>query len=1520
MSLRRYRIDLPTRLLRGGRLLLIGLLLALGIVWLTGEQVRAESEAELARATEFRERVQPLLERYCHGCHAGDLVEAEVDLAAFTTLADLQRQPRLWLRIRSMLESGQMPPKEANQPTDEERRWLQNWVRAFLTREAEAQAGDPGPLLLRRLNNEEYNYTIRDLTGVDSLDPTSEFPVDGAAGEGFINTGAGQAMSPALVTKYLDAAKAVASHVVLLPNGIRFSPATTRRDQTDEMLGRIQAFYRQFTEDGGGATVNLQGIQFNTNQGGLLPIKRYFAALLEERQAIHAGQKTVAQVAQARNLSPRYLDTLWNQLESPQAKPASWLLSTLRQKWQQASPTEVESLVAWVGETQKTLWKFNSVGQLTEGGKQKVWMEPVSPLIKQQELRISLTKDFLQARRAATASPSSPATAAPQLANSQPQQPSPMPMPTGGSSASEAMLAGSRSGEMVVYLTAQGLEAGGKEALVVWQRPRLEYPAAADGSVHPPLLLRDLPGLIPRIEQTIQAEIPRTVRYLEALASAPHMGLSFEELASKTALDATLLKRWSELVGLGLELPRDIRGHFTAKLTQAQGYADVNGWGTPQTPNLLTNRSRAAIQFLTLTVPARGVVVHPSPAEESLVIWRSPMKGAIRIDARVADADDKCGNGLAYRLELVAESGRSVLAEGVLNSGGQQAIQLDQKYEIAEGDLVQFVINARDRNHACDTTHVELTLREQGGAERKWDLATDVVDRILESNPLPDAYGQEGVWHFCASGASSPPPSKIVPGSALAEWRAGVKQNSSLADLRKLAERVQEVLTTPYRGSLSKADQEQGRMINDWRGPLQWTTLALQRGVQTATTPPAKADSQSSVKSQAESKNATINNTTNTTTINKANNTTTTQATQTTSPVEADAATATAKLAANAGVFPMLPGDFGKHPGGAVIDDASLCRAAPHQLELRLPAELAEGADLVMSVALHASSQPAAGVQVSLEKRAMESPSWRPSLPILVGPSGEAAADLEAALADFRNVFPPALCYARIVPVDEVVTMTLFFREDEMLQRLMLNETQIAELNRLWDELFYVAQEPIALTVAFEQIYEFATQDRPDLVKAFGPMRAPINERAERFRQRLVATEPAHLEAVLKFADRAWRRPLSSAEQDGLRDFYQQMRQADIEHDKAITLSVARVLASPSFLYRREEPPAGTVPQPVTQLELASRLSYFLWSSLPDDELRGLAEAGQLASDEVLLAQTHRMLRDPKIRRLAIQFACQWLHLRDFDDNDEKNEQLFPEFASLRGPMYEEVICFFEAMFREDRSILELVDADHTFLNESLARHYGVPGIAGEAWQRVEGMRARGRGGILGMGAFLASQSAASRTSPILRGNWVYETLLGERLPRPPANVPQLPESVPTGLTARQLIEHHSSVPACAKCHVKIDPYGFSLERFDAIGRLQPEPVDTRTKLENGREIEGLNGLREHLLKDRQQDLVRQFCRKLLGFALGRELQLSDEVLVEKMSRQLQNEGFRFNVAVEQIVLSDPFRKVRGLEQTSVEP
>ncbi len=401
---------------------------------------------------------------------------------------------------------------------------------------------------------------------------------------------------------------------------------------------------------------------------------------------------------------------------------------------------------------------------------------------------------------------------------------------------------------------------------------------------------------------------------------------------------------------------------------------------------------------------------------------------------------------------------------------------------------------------------------------------------------------------------------------------------------------------------------------------------------------------------------------------------------------------------------------------------------------------------------------------------------------------------------------------------------------------------------------------------------------------------------------------------MLEFADRAWRRPLTEGEQQALRDLYQSLRESEIAHEQAIRLILARVLTSPAFLYKLEQPVAGKEAGPVTDLELATRLSYFLWSSTPDNELRQVAQVGKLTDPAELIVQTRRMRQNPRTRRLALQFACQWLHVREFNQNDDKNEKLYPAFSALRGDMHEETVRFFADMIQNDGSILDMLTADHTFLSAPLAKHYGIDGVGGDGWQRVDGVRGRGRGGVLGMATVLASQSGASRTSPILRGNWVYETLLGERLPRPPANVPQLPETVPSDLTARQLIERHSSDAACAKCHTRIDPYGFALEQYDAIGRLRPEPADTKTTLPGGEEIEGIDGLRTYLATARRDDFVRHFCRKLLGYALGREIQLSDELLLQEMQTKLVANAFRFSVAVETIVASRQFREIRGAD------
>ncbi len=275
----------------------------------------AEEQNAKALAAAYRAEIRPLMEHYCHDCHGGaDVVEGDINLAAMKSWDDAAKNPKTWQKVAEMLGNGLMPPQDAEQPTNSERAQLQKWVGDDLALEAMAHAGDPGRVVLRRLNNAEYTCTLRDLTGVETLDPAREFPADGAAGEGFTNTGNSLVMSPALVTKYLDAAKEVASHAELLPDGFRFSPHTTARDWTDDTLAQIRDFYRQFTDAGGGSKVNLQGIVFDTNQGGHLPVEKYLAATLIERDALAAGRKTINEAARDHKLNAKYLGILWTNL------------------------------------------------------------------------------------------------------------------------------------------------------------------------------------------------------------------------------------------------------------------------------------------------------------------------------------------------------------------------------------------------------------------------------------------------------------------------------------------------------------------------------------------------------------------------------------------------------------------------------------------------------------------------------------------------------------------------------------------------------------------------------------------------------------------------------------------------------------------------------------------------------------------------------------------------------------------------------------------------------------------------------------------------------------------------------------------------------------------------------------------------------------------------------------------------------------------------------------------------------
>ena len=1015
----------------------------------------------------FDKTIRTILADRCTACHSTKKQKGDLDLERFTSLAEVKRDPLVWQGVQEQLANNEMPPKKEPQLSAEQKATLVKWVQATLDEVALANAGDPGPVALRRLSNMEYTYTVRDLTGVESLDPAREFPADGAAGEGFTNAGAALVMSPPLLAKYLDAAKEIASHAVLLPDGIRFSANTSQRDWTDEALAKIRGFYSQFSERGGAMMVDLQGIRFDTNADGRLPVAKYVAALLQERDALREGRIAIAEVAQKQSLNGKYATTLWTVLND--GKPSA-VLDGIRQQFRTAMPEDAPAVTKKIQDWQQALWRFASVGHIGKENGPRGWLEPVTPLGAQHELRVKLTA------------------------------------PKDG-------------GDVTLFLATNHAGDGAARGAVVWENARLVGKGRKD------VPLRDIPGALPDVMSAqagslIEIRIP----------------------AAQT---------------------KDAEFAVTAKLDTA-----------------------------------------------------SDAEAALQVQVSTTKPETLRG--------LTASRAESAMAQG----------------QWSENNL--------------RTTHTAPILVRDGSAARR---------------------------------------------------------------------------------------------------------------------------------------------------------------------------------------------------------------------------------------------------------------------------------RLETAFEDFRQLFPAALCYSKIVPVDEVVTLTLFHREDGQLKRLMLDDAQSAALDRMWDELHFVSESALKQVDGFEQLWQFATQDAKP--SAFEPMREPIMRGAEAFRKRLIEVEPSHVQAVLDFAGRAWRRTLTGAEQNELRALYEKLRKQELPHAAAVRMLLARVLVAPAFLYRGEKTAPGPKAAPVNDSELATRLSYFLWASAPDDDLRALAASGKLHDAEVLAVQMRRMMRDTKVRRLATEFGCQWLHVREVATLDEKSERHFPTFAALRGAMQEEAVRFFTDLFQENRSVLSLLDADHTFVNDALAKHYGIElgtdssnskfkiqNSKLDTWQRVDGLRAHGRGGILAFASTLAKQSGASRTSPILRGNWLNEVVLGEKLPRPPKGVPVLPDEAPQGLTERQLIERHSGDAQCAKCHQRIDPFGFALEGFDAIGRARSKDaggllIDTHVKLPDGATFEGLDGLRSYLVNTRRDDFLRQFCRKLLGYALGRSVQLSDKPLIETMLARLRADDHA-GTAVELIVLSPQFREVRG--------
>jgi len=605
--------------------------------------------------------------------------------------------------------------------------------------------------------------------------------------------------------------------------------------------------------------------------------------------------------------------------------------------------------------------------------------------------------------------------------------------------------------------------------------------------------------------------------------------------------------------------------------------------------------------------------------------------------------------------------------------------------------------------------------------------------------------------------------------------------------------------------------------------------------------------------------------------------------------------------------------------------------------------------------------------------------------PDLVVPASQRAR-YEESFARFADVFPDAFYVSergKFFPDNSADAGRLlsagyhsvmgFWRDDNPLVELILDDKGRKELDKLWTEFDFYASHTARTFIQFyfnqagevagggseaalprpvgrevtdssviaevrDRYVALATISNNPVAAAWMPVHFNrIDSTLRSLEKMRTEAEPVQIDALAAFAARAYRRPLTKTERDGLLAYYQKLRNdGALSHEDAMRDAVASILVSPMFLYRVDlDAAAGPGPAPslaavpLSGYELASRLSYFLWSSMPDQELLNHAAAGDLTRRTVLIAQTRRMLKDPRARGLATEFGANWLDARHFETYNSVDRERFPNFTNdLRAAMFEEPIRFVEDVIRNNRSVLDLLYGNYTFVNPVLASHYGIPGVTGKKddWVRIGDAGKYERGGLLPMAVFLTQSSPGLRTSPVKRGYWIVRRLLGEVIPPPPPKVPELPkDEAKTDAPLRDVLAKHRSHPLCAGCHARFDVFGLAMEGYGPVGEartadLAGRAIDASATFPGNVEGAGFRGVQAYIKDRRQQDFLDNMSRKLLSYSLSRSLQLSDDPLVDQMKTGMSATGYRFGSLVETIVTSRQFLNKRRPESIQLQP
>jgi cytochrome c5 len=621
--------------------------------------------------------------------------------------------------------------------------------------------------------------------------------------------------------------------------------------------------------------------------------------------------------------------------------------------------------------------------------------------------------------------------------------------------------------------------------------------------------------------------------------------------------------------------------------------------------------------------------------------------------------------------------------------------------------------------------------------------------------------------------------------------------------------------------------------------------------------------------------------------------------------------------------------NFGKSPDGTSIgpddfaSEGSIMFEVPmpegpgrFSLNLQVEAELGRNRNQVVRIVI---SDRADGVTRGQPTRTllgdMKSPAYRSfkdgvlEFASLLPPNshGEPApADKDPVPDPFDNTY-------NVPEHDEFIQKVKYHRDDRFVVENLIDQTTRERLDHAWNDLYasFEYHDNFLQLLGKHFGYDLKERGIADMDKSRidalpAEMRKyvrPLRSHYDAVLNAQKAARPGHVSDCLEFAAQAWRHPLTEKEKLSLRSFYEKTIAADPDHRKAIRALLARILIAPQFLYRVEQGAGASHAVPasikvddektvraLSDWEVAGRLSYFLWSSIPDAELRRAAEAGELSRTDGIKTQVQRMLADPKARRMATEFFGQWLGFYHFDEHKGVDTSRFPEFTdAVKDAMYDEAVSFFEHVIRKDRPVSEMLFADYTFLNKDLARFYGVKKELGEHTELVDAAGTFHRGGLLRLGAVLTATSAPLRTSPVKRGDWILRRVLGTAVPPPPADAGSIPadDKLFGGLSVKARLEKHKRNASCANCHTRIDPFGFSLEHYDPTGRWRDryadgKDIDDVAEMRDKTRIAGVDGLLNYM-RTKDDQVRRTLSYKMVGYALGRSIQLSDVPLIDRM-------------------------------------